>query len=97
MAVEQKNAINYIKDSTFYSEERYKWLKPLIDDVLTNALNDVNTIQTIINKHLSIDKPSQNEQSDEIAIAEVLEENGTEEKLYKVKKRQKTTKENFTI
>lgn len=39
---EHQNAINFIKSSGFYSDQKYSWLSPLINKVLTDELTDAD-------------------------------------------------------
>jgi len=49
-----KDAIAYIKESSVYTNNRYVWLKPLIDKCLNNMLADQDIID-VVNFKLNID------------------------------------------
>lgn len=55
MGEKNKNAIDYIKESTLYTEARYQWLKPLIDGVLTDS-GENKEIKRVINEKCAIEE-----------------------------------------
>lgn len=48
--INYKDAIEYIKESSIYTNKRYSWLKPLLDKCLKNELVDQDIIDTVNSK-----------------------------------------------
>ncbi len=63
------DAINYILNSSFYSQERYQWLKPLIDKVLSDQL-EKKEIAEFINEILSIKENDMKKNEQDSSIEE---------------------------
>ncbi len=81
--MQTKTAIDFIKESSFYVNERYQWLRELIDLILNNKSTD-NYILKLVNRLSKSDNEKNNDDSEKVNKIQI--ENEFDEKFINIKK-----------
>jgi hypothetical protein len=56
--MDEKNALDYIRSASFYTSEKYQWIRPIIDAVLNDTFDDSSAFNFVNSLYEGLERQS---------------------------------------
>jgi hypothetical protein len=63
--MDEKNALDYIRSASFYTSEKYQWIRPIIDAVLSDTFDDSLAFNFVNSLYEGLERQSESESEKE--------------------------------
>jgi hypothetical protein len=63
--MDEKNALDYIRSASFYTSEKYQWIRPIIDAVLNDTFDDSSAFNFVNSLYEGLERQSESESEKE--------------------------------